>query len=341
MGKHWKVILFFLFLSQFSLPTYALFGWGKHKHEKEGEEVYHGVWSDHPTIDTLLLYAYEHVGCRYRGGGTGPRAFDCSGFTMYCYSHVGINLDHNSAAQTKYGEKVDMKDLQPGDLVFFNGSRRGGSRVGHVGIVSKVAQGEQSNSYCFIHASTSKGVREDRGDDPYFASRYVTARRLLGGEVQKKKAARKNQKEEEKEKEVPTIHVVEKGETLFSIAVHYGVTVQEIKKYNNLENSDIRVGDTLRLNMPIEEEKEQSEEKVEKEEEAKWEKSEQKQKMIEDNGKEDKKEVAQKVKEHKVKRGETLYGIARKYGMSVGEIKTLNKMSGNRIMPGERLKVKQ
>lgn len=73
--------------------------------------------------------AMRYLGRPYRWGASGPDAFDCSGFTMYVYSRVGVSLPHSSRAQIGSGQRVSRDDLRPGDLVFF-----GRSRIHHVGI---------------------------------------------------------------------------------------------------------------------------------------------------------------------------------------------------------------
>ncbi|MDP2181548.1 MAG: NlpC/P60 family protein [Actinomycetota bacterium] len=72
--------------------------------------------------------AKRYLGAPYRWGASGPNSFDCSGFTMFVYSQVGVSLPHSSRAQIGHGERVSRSDLQPGDLVFF------GSPIHHVGI---------------------------------------------------------------------------------------------------------------------------------------------------------------------------------------------------------------
>jgi peptidoglycan DL-endopeptidase CwlO len=72
--------------------------------------------------------AMQYLGIPYRWGGSSPSTgFDCSGFTMYVFSRVGVSLPHNAAMQYGYGAPVSRANLQPGDLVFFNS-------LGHVGI---------------------------------------------------------------------------------------------------------------------------------------------------------------------------------------------------------------
>lgn len=73
-------------------------------------------------------FAHQFLGLAYRWGGTSPRTgFDCSGFVMYVYGKLGVQLPHNAAAQWRVGLSVPRSALRPGDLVFFNG-------LGHVGI---------------------------------------------------------------------------------------------------------------------------------------------------------------------------------------------------------------
>lgn len=76
----------------------------------------------------VVSIAKQYLGAPYRWGASGPNAFDCSGFTMFVYSQVGVSLPHSSRAQINSGQRVSMSDLQPGDLVFF------GSPIHHVGI---------------------------------------------------------------------------------------------------------------------------------------------------------------------------------------------------------------
>ncbi|WP_425313285.1 C40 family peptidase [Paenibacillus mangrovi] len=108
------------------------------------------------------------IGTKYRTGGTTTNGFDCSGFTMYVYKQLGINLPHQSGSQFSMGTSVSRSDLRAGDLVFFNTSGHG---VSHVGIY--VGDGK------FAHASTSRGVVISSLSDSYYANRYVGAKRVM------------------------------------------------------------------------------------------------------------------------------------------------------------------
>jgi cell wall-associated NlpC family hydrolase len=86
-------------------------------------------------------------GAYYTHGGAGPTGFDCSGFTMYVFSKMGISLPHSAASQSAMVQHVSSP--QPGDLVFvYNG---GGGSVGHVAIYA-------GGGYWWEAANESVGV---------------------------------------------------------------------------------------------------------------------------------------------------------------------------------------
>lgn len=130
-----------------------------------------------PIIAEMLDYASKFKGVRYRTGAMGPNRFDCSGFTSYVFAHFGYKLDRTSSQQAQSGKVVAKNELQPGDLVFFNGRRAGGSRVGHVGIVTKADN--ENETFEFIHASCSQGVVVSKSTEAYYDRRYVKACRMI------------------------------------------------------------------------------------------------------------------------------------------------------------------
>jgi cell wall-associated NlpC family hydrolase len=113
----------------------------------------------------IVGFARHYLGVRYSYGGTSPASgFDCSGFTRFVYAHFGIALPHYAGGQFDVGRRVPRGDLEPGDLVFFDG-------LGHVGIY---VGGDR-----FIHAPHSgTSVSIDPIDGWYWA-RYDGARRLV------------------------------------------------------------------------------------------------------------------------------------------------------------------
>ena len=81
------------------------------------------------NVAAVLEAAYSVIGTPYQYGGSSPETgFDCSGFTMWAWSHAGVYLPHSSASQYASLPHVAQSDLQAGDLVFFY------SPISHVGI---------------------------------------------------------------------------------------------------------------------------------------------------------------------------------------------------------------
>lgn len=71
------------------------------------------------------------IGVPYVYGGSTPRGFDCSGFTLYVYRKaVGMSLPHSATLQMHKAKRISKSQRKRGDLVFF----RSGSRAYHVGI---------------------------------------------------------------------------------------------------------------------------------------------------------------------------------------------------------------
>lgn len=92
-------------------------------------------------------------------------------------------------------------------------------------------------------------------------------------------------------------YVVKRGDTLYSIANSYGISVNELKRLNNLLSDVLSVGQTLLV--PV---------------------------------------VGSNIYQtYIVKRGDTLYSIAREYGVSVDDIKRLNNLTSNILSIGQQL----
>ncbi len=119
----------------------------------------------------LVLTAMGFLGVPYRrGGNTAESGFDCSGFVRAMYEKtIGLVLPRRANEQAAATQTIEKKELQPGDLVFFNTMKRAFS---HVGIY--VGEGK------FIH-SPKPGAQvrvEDMGQS-YWLHRFDGARRVL------------------------------------------------------------------------------------------------------------------------------------------------------------------
>lgn len=107
-------------------------------------------------------------GTPYRYGGTTKAGVDCSALVVDFYNQFfDLDVPRITASQAQIGEKV--KDLKPGDLVFFKTGR--GNTGLHVGIYYK--NGE------FLHAGTTKGVMLSNMNEKYWKKRFWQSRRIL------------------------------------------------------------------------------------------------------------------------------------------------------------------
>ena len=120
------------------------------------------------NTSTVINTAMGMIGIPYRFGGTSAETgFDCSGFVRAIYQDtMGHLLPRKADDQAKATQKIDKKELKPGDLVFFNTMRR---TFSHVGIY--VGDGQ------FIHSpSKGKSVRVENMNTSYWAKRFNGAR---------------------------------------------------------------------------------------------------------------------------------------------------------------------
>ena len=100
-------------------------------------------------------------------------------------------------------------------------------------------------------------------------------------------------------------YVVKKGDTLWSIARAYGLTVERLKSLNNLTGNNLTIGDSL---------------------------------IVKDsNGNSDNSSSADNNKYYIVKKGDSLYSIARSNNMTVDKLKSLNNLTSNILSIGQKL----
>ena len=120
----------------------------------------------------VVSYAKRFLGSRYVWGASRPGAFDCSGFTQYVMKRAkGKMIPRVSRRQAYYGRYVSRRNLRPGDLIFFDTSRRRRGYVNHVGIY--IGNGK------FIHASSGKHrVVITSLNKPFYRSRFMWGRRV-------------------------------------------------------------------------------------------------------------------------------------------------------------------
>ena len=130
-----------------------------------------GTTAPSGSADGFVQEALRHLGKPYGWGATGPNSFDCSGLTYYAaHKTLGIILPRVAADQAFVGVHVDLGNLRPGDLVFYENTY--GPGITHVGIYI-------GNNQWVSAANETDGVTISSLDEPYWKERYAGARRIV------------------------------------------------------------------------------------------------------------------------------------------------------------------
>jgi murein DD-endopeptidase len=122
-----------------------------------------------PTIgEKAALTAVSMIGRPYLYKGNTPAGFDCSGLVQYSYLAAGVkDVPHGTKALLGLTRSIG-KDLQTGDLLFFN---ERGKKYSHVGIYLEHGT--------FVHAPGTGGqVKKEGLEDPYWKGSFIDARRF-------------------------------------------------------------------------------------------------------------------------------------------------------------------
>jgi cell wall-associated NlpC family hydrolase len=116
-----------------------------------------------PVVSTALSLLNRP----YRYGGDSPSGFDCSGLVYYAHLRNGIPIPRTTRDQHRRARPVSLRELTPGDLLFFRETRR---KPSHVGLYV----GDDR----FIHASTSEqAVTLSSLSNPYWRKHLLGAGR--------------------------------------------------------------------------------------------------------------------------------------------------------------------
>ena len=85
-------------------------------------------------VRQMLSAAVSRVGMPYVWGAAGPRSFDCSGLVQWSFRQAGVVMPRVAADQARTGPSVPVKDLQPGDLLFYHTDPTAPGYISHVAI---------------------------------------------------------------------------------------------------------------------------------------------------------------------------------------------------------------
>lgn len=126
------------------------------------------------TINEVVSLARSYTGVPYRSGGTDGNGMDCSGLLFCVYSQIGFKIPRISWQQAEVGREVSIDEIHAGDWVFFVTNKGGTSAINHAGLVTEK---KNDREVIFIHASSSKGIKEDNLFSKYWMSCFAKASR--------------------------------------------------------------------------------------------------------------------------------------------------------------------
>lgn len=130
--------------------------------------------SNKSKADYIIDYAKQFEGVRYKWGGTTKSGIDCSGLIFESFKSSDVLLPRISRDMAKKGNKIQLKEVLKGDLLFFKtGNRR--NSINHVGLIVAI----RNNDIKFIHATTSNGVIVSGLNETYWLKAFFQARRIL------------------------------------------------------------------------------------------------------------------------------------------------------------------
>ena len=156
------------------------------------------------------------------------------------------------------------------------------------------------------------------------------------------------------------IYIVQKGDTLYSIGKKFNITVDELKLINNLNSNEIKIGQQLFLKQKQEASKPNVEydSYIVKKGDSLWSISQKYNIIVNDLIKLNELDsitlqIGQELKVPKVeltnpneeiyivKKGDTLWSIAKEFDMTVSELKEINELKSNTLSIGQQLKIKR
>ncbi len=121
----------------------------------------------------MINNAMQFIGVQYSGGGTTKAGMDCSGMVTAVFDIFDMKIPRSSNEMSRVGKKLDQKEIQKGDLIFFKTNGR--NIINHVGMVVDVIGDEIK----FVHSSTSKGVIVSSTKESYYSRAFAQANRIL------------------------------------------------------------------------------------------------------------------------------------------------------------------
>jgi len=117
-----------------------------------------------------VALARSRIGAPYVWGAAGPDAFDCSGLVFWAYTQLGVQVPRTAQPQFEWALPIEPSQLQPGDLVFFQGTWATSDPISHVGMYT-------GNGMVVMATDTGDFVREVALSNPYWSAHFAAAGR--------------------------------------------------------------------------------------------------------------------------------------------------------------------
>lgn len=212
------------------------------------------------------------------------------------------NGKYEVRAGDSYANIAEYFGVSTEELLLKNGGDRTRLKVGQVLLIPEVKKQDKK---------LEKNAEKSKKDNAKDAKKNE---KNVKKDEKTAKDAKKNEKKVEKQGN-KTVYVVSSGDNLSVIAKKTGVSVQNLKDWNGLKSDRIDVGQKLQLVAPAKNAKADS------------------------KSKNDTKKVAKRT--HTVKKGESLWDIAKKYGVTIEDLVKWNKLNGTRIQAGQSLQVEK
>ncbi|MPZ50269.1 MAG: transglycosylase SLT domain-containing protein [Dehalococcoidia bacterium] len=114
--------------------------------------------------------ARSKLGSPYVWGAAGPETFDCSGLVLWVYAQLGLSVPRTAQMQHDWAAPLETAHLQPGDLLFYEGTYQSHERITHVGIYA-------GGGSVIMATASGDFVKEVPLSDPYWRSHFASAGR--------------------------------------------------------------------------------------------------------------------------------------------------------------------
>ncbi|MGB0836590.1 MAG: LysM peptidoglycan-binding domain-containing protein [Flavobacteriaceae bacterium] len=257
---------------------------------------------------TLATKSNNHFGVKCHKGWSGDKVYHDDDEAQECfrkYKYVHTSYKDHSLFLSQRSRYDVLFDLDEND---YRGWAHGLKKQGYA----------TDPKYAYKLIDLIELYQLQNFDAEVLGKKPVEYKRKAKSSSSSSKSTKKSNKKS-KNKSKYGFHVVQKGETLYGISKMYDLTVEDLKKMNKLKSNDLEIGQALR----VEGKKSSSSSKKETKQTA------------------SKSPIKYKNGWHTVQKGETLYSISRQYGMTVEDLKKVNKLKSNELTIGMNLKVNE